>query len=377
MTPGSIQEWIHEKLFHQVPVDIAVIDRKYRIVEANRNFRQRYGEWRGKHCYEVYKARDSRCARCVAAKTFEDGGVRVNEEQGIDKQGSKTHYMVHLAPLRDDSGGIRFVIEMSTDVTRVHELQEQLRVTEVEKIEAERLAAVGQTVAGLAHGVKNILMGLEGGMYVLKSGISRQDGNRIARGWEMLEGNMERISKFVREFLDFARGSEPSVSMADPNELVRQVVDLYKEAAAKDNVEIVARPGSNVQPVPMDVDGIHTCLANLVSNAVDACMVSNKKTGKVVVKTTDDGDQLVFEVTDDGVGMDYDVKKKIFTSFFSTKAVGKGTGLGLLVTKRITMSHGGRVEILSEQGKGSTFRLIFPKKRLPKVTGGQEGDGNT
>jgi signal transduction histidine kinase len=276
--------------------------------------------------------------------------------------------MVHIAPLRDPEEEIRYVIEMSTDVTGMHELQEMLRNAEREKLEAERLAAVGQTVAGLAHGIKNVLMGLEGGMYVLRSGITKQDQKRIERGWQMLDGNVGRITTFVREFLDFARGREPHVQMIDPNEPARQVCVLFKEAAAKNNVTLELDLQEPLRAAPMDGEGIHTCLANLVSNAVDACLMSAHSEGRVVLSTREEDNTLVYQVEDDGVGMDYEVKQKLFTSFFSTKASGEGTGLGLLVTRRIVQEHGGKVAIESAEDQGSVFRLEFPRNRLPAIS---------
>jgi PAS domain S-box-containing protein len=370
MTPHKkrISEWLHAHLFRQVPVDIAVIDRDYRIIEANQRFERHFGEWRGRHCYQVYKGKQERCEECGAADTFGDGRVQLREEEGVRKDGRRVYYVVHIAPLRDPQEEIRYVIEMSTDVTEIHELQEMLRNTEREKLEAERLAAVGQTVAGLAHGIKNVLMGLEGGMYVLRSGINKQDRKRIERGWQMLDGNVGRITTFVREFLDFARGREPHVQMIDPNEPARQVYQLFHDAAAKTGVDMSIDLQEPLRQAPMDGEGVHTCLANLVSNAVDACLMSARGRGRVVLSTREENDTLMYQVEDDGVGMDVEVKQKLFTSFFSTKASGEGTGLGLLVTRRVVQEHGGEVTIESAEDQGSVIRLEFPRSRLPAVS---------
>ena len=163
----TIREWIRQELWDQVPVAISVIDRDFRVVEANERFSRIYGEWRGRRCYQVYKGRTERCAECGAAETFEDGQIRVREESGLVQNKDPIHYLVHLLPLVRDSG-IPYIVEMSTDITETKRLER-------EKLEAERLAAVGQTVAGLAHGIKNLLMGLEGGVYVFESGMDRGD----------------------------------------------------------------------------------------------------------------------------------------------------------------------------------------------------------
>lgn len=370
MKPVEIQEWLHKDLFHQIPLEIAVIDRKFMIVEANRHFREKYGTWRGRHCYEVYKGLAKRCADCAANQTFRDGRVRVRREQARTRKGRPQFYVVHLAPLRDPKEKIPFVIEMSTDITEIHELQEKLHRVELEKLEAERLAAVAETVAGLAHGVKNVLMGLEGGIFVLKVGLAKKETAHIERGWKMLEGNFQRISYFVREFLNFARGSRlPKVKLIDPNGPAREVLEMFSEAAAREKVALVAALDDSLAPAPLDAEEIHTCLANLVSNAIDACQMSDRRSGsRVVLSTREEHDTLIYQVEDNGVGMDYELKKKVFTTFFSTKTSGKGTGLGLLVTRRIVQEHGGRVTMESDEGKGSRFRLEFPRSRLPAAS---------
>jgi histidine kinase len=237
---------------------------------------------------------------------------------------------------------------------------------EREKLAAERLAAVGQTVAGLAHGIKNVLMGLEGGMYAFQSGMSKGDDQRMLQGWQMLEENINRITTFVKEFLEFARGRTPTVHLVDPNGVAGRVVDLFKDKAELAGIRLAFEPQPDVPAAFMDEEGIHASLVNLVSNALDACETSDKPDPEVIVRTRDDGGSLVLEVADNGTGIDYEIRKKVFTTFFSTKGSGKGTGLGLLTTRKIVQQHGGKVSFESTAGMGSVFRLEFPHDRLPR-----------
>jgi signal transduction histidine kinase len=271
-----------------------------------------------------------------------------------------------MVPLVMADGTIPFIIEMSTDITAS-------KILEAEKLEAERLAAVGQTVAGLAHGVKNVLMGLEGGVYIVRSGMQRGDGKRLLEGWAMVEEGIERISTFVKEFLDFAKGRPAKVALKDPNAVAAKVIGLFAETARRARIDLSADLAPTLAPACLDEDGIHTCLTNLVSNALDACAVSDKPSGHVRLATRDEDGTLVFEVTDDGIGMDAEIRKKVFTNFFSTKGVEKGTGLGLLTTRKIVQQHGGRVSFTSTVGVGSVFRLEFPRKRLPRPTAAAPG----
>ena len=255
---------------------------------------------------------------------------------------------------------------------------------EREKLTAERLAAVGQTVAGLAHGIKNVLMGLEGGMYAFQTGMSKGDDQRMVQGWQMLEENITRITTFVKEFLEFARGRTPTVRLVDPNEVAAKVVDLFKDKAEMAGLRLAFEPQAGIPPAFLDEEGIHSCLLNLVSNALDACETSEKPDPEVTLSTHDRGGSLVLEVADNGTGIDYEIRKKVFTTFFSTKGSSKGTGLGLLTTRKIVQQHGGKVSFESTAGAGSVFRLEFPHDRLPRPreadetlskTGDEDGTG--
>jgi PAS domain S-box-containing protein len=236
---------------------------------------------------------------------------------------------------------------------------------EMEKLENERLAAVGSTVAQLAHGVKNILTALQGGMYVIQSGIKKGSTERTNKGWEMLERNIQRITVLVRGFLSFSRGHAPKAVPIDPRDIAREVVEFYKDAAKERGVELLYECAEGIALANLDPEDIRTCLENLVSNAIDACQASDRKERKVTVSTVEHEDTLVFEVSDNGVGMDCEIKNKVFTTFFTTKGLG-GTGLGLMVTRKIVQQHGGMIDMESVKEEGSTFRIELPRSRMPK-----------
>ncbi len=239
-----------------------------------------------------------------------------------------------------------------------------LKRLEEEKLEAERLAAVGETVAGLAHSVKNVLQALEGGMYAVRSGLEKKNEDRVLKGWGVIERNFDKVTGLVKDFLSFSKGRLPETQYVDPNQLVEEVVSLYKDVADKANVELVTDLDSQIEPAPLDPSGIHTCLTNLLSNAIDASIISDKQRGRVTLRTGENNGAIIIDVSDEGCGMDYDVKRRVFTTFFTTKG-GGGTGLGLLTTRKIVQEHGGQITLESEPGKGTTFRIELPRHRLP------------
>jgi signal transduction histidine kinase len=356
----------HDILFERVPCYVTVLDRDLEVVRANRRMRETFGNASGRKCYEVYKRRDRPCRECPALLVFEDGQEHTAEQIGVTATGETAHYIVTASPVSREGGSpdgkVNFVIEIATDVTH-------LRTLEHDKIEAERLAAVGQTVAGLAHGIKNILMGVEGGIYVMESGMRKGQMDRVDRGVQMLKRNVEKISSLVKSLLSFSKGRQPCVKLVDPNAPAREVLDLYSAMARRAGVVLEGVLQEDLAPAAMDAEEIHACLTNLVSNAVDACQVSEKKECRVVLKTSESGEALVYEVADTGCGMDYEVKNRIFTTFFTTKGAG-GTGLGLLTTRKIVQEHGGKILVDSHPGQGTSVRIVLPRKRLPAVTAG-------
>ncbi len=362
MPTDDLKRWVRTELWDQVPVSIAVINRDFDILEANKSFADTYGRWQGRKCYAVYKGRSTRCETCGAAETFKDGRIRVREEEGVLRDGKPHYYIVRTVPLvhkANHHSEIRFTIELSTDITEV-------KLLEKEKLQAEHLAAVGETVAGMSHSIKNILTGLTGGMYAIKSGIKSGKEERTAKGWETLERNVDRITTLVRGFLSYSKKHVPELEEVDPRELAREVFSLYYDGARKAGVTLLFEGEEGIPTATMEPSGIHTCLANLVSNAIDACKVSKKEGCIVSLRVKRRDGSIVFEVEDTGCGMEPEIREKVFNTLFTTKGLG-GTGLGLLVTKKIVREHGGRIEMESEPGKGSRFCLEFPRGGLQKV----------
>lgn len=346
----------YQTLFDRVPCYLTVIGKDFRIVRANDSFRENFGDALDRHCYEIYKRRKTKCPNCPAVKTFKDGKVHRSHQQGINRRGQKIYYVVTTSALIKDAKKIDYVIEISNDVSGMKKLEEKM-------IEANRLGAVGQTVAGLAHSIKNILMGLEGGKYIVSLGLQKNNQQMINQGWEMLERNFDKTTSLVKDFLSFSKGRVPELEIVNPADLISEIIDLYEEVAAQSGITLQPEIGDNIKPLPLDKAGIHTCLTNLVSNAIDACLMSEKKGNKVTIRLTEQRNKLIFEVHDNGSGIDYEIKRKIFTTFFTTKG-GGGTGLGLLTTRKIVEEHGGKITVTSQKGKGANFKMEFLRKRL-------------
>ena len=246
---------------------------------------------------------------------------------------------------------------------KVEEYTLELRQAHEELIRSERLATIGETVAGLAHHIKNILSGLRGGMYMVNSGMTKDKPHMLQEGWAMVQRNIERVSELTLDLLRYSKERTPERSVCRPNEMVSEAVELFRNTAEEHGVKLRKILDPNLKDAYHDCDGIQRVLLNLVSNAIDACIYDSAtpKAWEVTVRTrleTDagSGETVLFEVTDNGCGMTDEVKQNLFDRFFSTKG-GRGTGLGLLVSQKIIHEHGGEIFVESKAGEGTTFSV--------------------
>lgn len=234
------------------------------------------------------------------------------------------------------------------------------------KLQAERLAAVGTTIATLSHHIKNILQGIKGGSYLIDMGLNDKDDAIVRRGWGIVEKNQAKIYNLVMDMLSFSKDREPALESASLNETVGDVVELMQARAAELKVALKWSPTPDLPSVLIDTDGIHRAILNIVTNAIDAS--EDVEGGTVEVSTTWDPGPMVARVVvrDNGTGIPPGDVDRIFEVFASTKG-SRGTGLGLPVSQKIVREHGGTIRIASEVGKGSTFTVELPMRRHDPV----------
>ncbi len=247
-------------------------------------------------------------------------------------------------------------------VVFIQDLRELQRLQR-EKAQAERMAAIGRTVASVAHYIKNVLSGLKGGAYVVRSSIAKGDLDLTLKGWEMVERNLDQIGQIAADMLIYAGERSPVREHLNPIELVSEVVELMRERARLAGVELVSEFREDTGKVVMDRTAIYRSLLNLVANAIDACTLKGMTEGEakvVIIVDRPDGWAVRFQVVDSGAGMDEETQKKIFTDFFTTKGYA-GTGLGLPVTRKMVEDQGGKLLFHSEPGRGTTFSLLLPQ----------------
>lgn len=356
------------QLFEEVPCFITVQGPDRIIQHANRRFREVFGRGVGEECFRVYKHRDEQCLSCPMMDTIETGKINDYEASVLSKDGQELNLLITIAPLRNAEGVVESVIEMGVDITQIRQLQDQL-------------TSIGLLVGSISHGIKGLLTGLDGGIYMVNSGFERDKPERVKKGWEMVQRNVDRVRSMVLDILYYAKDRELTV---EPIELGRMIGDLRDgvEKKAKENgIDLHFDVPDDLGLFDGDSQAIRAMLINLLENSLDACrMDADKCEHSVRVKARRSEPWMVIEVADNGIGMDRETKEKIFSLFFSSKGL-KGTGLGLFISNKIVDKHGGSIAVDSEPGKGSTFTVRIPLEARPSTTvdgelaGGAPGAG--
>jgi signal transduction histidine kinase len=274
--------------------------------------------------------------------------------------------LLTLSRLLDSQGKPIGSIGISKDISQEKKLQREL-------IQSQKFAAIGQAVTRIQHAIKNMLNSLKGGAYLVRVGMAKDNRERVEDGWVMVEEGIERISSLSYNMLNFAREWKPSLQRVDLSDLVVKICESNRQSAAERGVTLGHDMPHQPPPVLCDPKLIHMAATDLVVNAIDACLgkdYGDHERPEVVVSSgaSEREDCVVIEVRDNGCGMTEEVRRHIFTPFFSTKET-LGTGLGLAVTSKIIRVHGGDISVESEPDRGTVFRIIIPKDGPPDSQG--------
>jgi len=225
-------------------------------------------------------------------------------------------------------------------------------------LQAERLAAIGETTAALSHSIKNILQALRGGADVVEMGLRGTNITQAAKGWRIVDRNLDKIYNLTLNLLAYSRPREPKLEMVNPKSLINECLELIATAANEKGAMVVADVDENQPAIPLDPSGMHQVLMNLLSNALDA--VSPRK-GLIQVFCRYDAEnrETTIEVVDNGSGVPPSMMQHMFQLFHSTKG-NRGTGLGLAVAKKIVDEHEGSIAVRSMPDEGTTFTIRLP-----------------
>ncbi len=347
---GTILDLGYKGILDLLPCYLSIQDRSMQILFSNATFRKDFGEGVGRLCHEAYKGSQDICESCPVRESFEDKGVHISEEEVLLSSGEMAQLIVYSVPILDIFGNVEAVIEMSTNITKVKKIHEELTL-------------LGQSFATLTHDMKNILEALHGGTYVIEEGIKDGDMSLTGRGWDIVKRNITEISTITQNILYSSKKRGLECLKVSPEKIVKDVVTLFREKAITMDIVLEYFANTDLPLVSLDAFSMRRVLSNLIWNALEACKKDQSRDLHTVIVRADFYDQFrfMFEVEDDGVGMDEVALKNVFNKFHSIKG-NDGTGLGLFVVDKIVKEHGGRIEVLSSPDKGSTFRVVLDIK---------------
>ena len=344
----------YQQLFDEVPCYISLQDRQFRLQATNRQFNDDFDVELGAFCYEVYKHRTEPCPGCPVARTFDDGHSHQTEMAVVTKSGEQRNVLIWTAPIRNADGDITRVMEMSTDITQIRELQ-------------DHLSSLGLKISSISHGIKSLLAGIDGGVYLVETGLAQDDPGRVEEGWEAVKTIVGRIRKLVLNILFFAKEREFKPEATDILSFAYDVAASVESKIKAAGVGFDCHVGSEPGQVSMDAGVMRLALINILENALDACVEDTSKKSHTInfsVKPADN--HIDFEIKDNGIGMDRETRESLFTLFFSSKG-NQGTGLGLFIANKVIKQHGGQIKVESKPNRGSIFRITIPKI-LPGAT---------
>ena len=305
--------------------------------------------------------------RAAAIEQLENGDHVVNYMTSfVTKDGDLRNVMITLSKLLKPDGTPMGTMGISKDIT------EELRL-QVKYMRSKRLAALGQALTGIQHSIKNMLNVMKGGSYMVKLGLAKDNKDLLVEGWEMVREGIDDMTQMSMGMLDFARTRKLKLEPTDLGVLVQKIHSISQAKFRDAGIELRVVVDLDRPPVLCDPEGIRSVVMDLISNAMDACSWKEYPEGQepsVTMRVLPGAlvGHIEIQVSDNGEGMTEEVRKRVFTPFFSTKEK-KGTGMGLAVVSRIVGSHEGDTFIDSEPGKGATFRVSLPIRRAESQRG--------
>ncbi len=469
-------------LFEGVPCIITVQDRNYRLVGYNKEFSDRFDPKPGDFCFRAYKGRDCKCIICPVEKTFEDGQSHTSEEVGLNKDGTKTYWVVRTAPIRNEKGEVVAAMEMNLDITEQKILEEKLAAserkyyavfenipnpvfvvdldtltilncnesvtgvygypkadligkpftdlfieqersgytsqirsvrpitqarnvgkegkslfvnfrialseydgrqvflitasditkrleTEQQLIHASKMATLGEMATGVAHELNQPLAVIKtaSGFFMKKIKKNEPIEKEVLLTMsEEIDRHVDRATKIINHMREFGRKSEDNLVPFNVNETLKRAFEIFSQQLKVRGIEVTWEIQEDIPLIKGDPDRMEQVFINLLINARDA--IEEKWNARkyspgdkrIILRTMSDGKQISVEIEDTGPGVPEAISEKIFEPFFTTKEVGKGTGLGLSISYGIVKDCGGKIRVVSEQGKGARFIIECP-----------------
>lgn len=344
----------YHQLFNEVPCFIFVQDQDYHITEANRKFEEYFGDHIGSYCFGICKNRDEPCRECPAQNTIKDGTNHASEMEIISSDGVKHVVLCWTAPIRDANGEISHSLVMLTDITEARRLE-------------DHLASLGFMIGSISHGIKGLLTSLDGGLYLMETGFKTDRMEKIREGYELSRDMTARIKNLVMDILYYTKTRTLEWEKVSCQSFIDDILKVVTIKAEKHGIQVRKGFESLVDDDSFEIDNnsLQAALVNILENGIEACLDDVQpedadKVHAISLFARVDREKVVFKIQDNGLGMDKDTLKNIFTIFFSSKG-NKGTGLGLFIANKVIGQHRGEIKVVSGREKGTKFIIKIPR----------------
>ncbi len=343
---STSQQW--ESTFDGIKDPIAIIDSQYDVVRANRHFNSKSFE---KKCHQSFQKSDYKCEGCP----LEQALFTNKSKRGIVKRDDRV-FEVHSYPIRlDGETTSAAVINHYVDVTLTRELQSRV-------VQTEKMAAIGFLAGNIAHELNNPLTGIRSLSQILIAEVndSRPGNKQVREDLVEVEKASERSQKIIENLLQFAAGATESRRVTiSLNEIIRKTLPMLKTSFREHRTEIIFEVSEAC--VSVEPQLVQQVVFNLVNNACQAMVNQGTLRIESKIEEVDGKASCVLEVADTGAGIPENMRESIFEAFFTTKKEGQGTGLGLSMSRNIVRKFDGDIQVRSELGVGSIFRVILPR----------------
>lgn len=329
---------------------VKIVDEEFQIVYTNAAGERRSGkgssELTGKACFREFYALEHPCPFCHTKRAFETGEKEVSAYEAPGADGAMQYYELTSYPIKDASAKVRFVVEITKDVTDRKRLEQQL-------LHAERLSTMGTLASSLAHEINNPLSVIVGFAQDLLTELPKDCGQ--VEGLKIIEQEALRCGRVLQRLLNFTRAHPPELADVEPGKLMQTAMALVRPQAKKLGIETRLRIAKTLPALPGDPTQLEQLFLNLALNALQAMPTG----GRLTLQADPAEGAVRFIVADTGHGIDAEDLPRVFEPFFS-KRQGAGTGLGLAVAKRIVDGHRGSIRLESEPGKGTRAVVVLP-----------------
>ncbi|MFZ2653332.1 MAG: response regulator [Victivallales bacterium] len=360
------QEW--QRTFDTMNVVIWILDKDNLVLRSNKAaelyFHRPLSEMVGKHCWEILHGTEQPIPECPVMRARKS-----LHHESLELQIGASWFDISVNPILDADGHFAGAVHVVADITERKLAEEEKAKLEAQLRQSQKMEAVGTLAGGVAHDFNNMLSVINGYSDMLLQEMSPSDP-KYERIHEIYKAGM-RSAELTQQLLAFARKQTIAPKVLDLNDAVTGMLKMLQRLIGE-NIELLWKPAASLWKVKMDPSQINQILANLIVNARDAISDAGKimiETGKADLdaafcgKHPDfiPGKYVVLEVSDNGCGMDRRTLEHIFEPFFTTKKVGAGTGLGLATVFGIVKQNGGFINVYSEPGKGTTFKIYLPR----------------